>query len=722
MDQHREHWTRGWITAVSVLAAVLVAVVEHSRIQPLSVSVLPALAILGAGVTAIIGLVTQVRRRAHLFRTQVWLAAGCWVTWFAVSGWTQGTVISLVAGTAALAALSPLFRAAKPQPKVEGRRIVDPRSDEAERVRTPLEQRWEAHIRHLTGKPVRVTKVEPWDNPRNGQRVHLDLPAGVTWRTLSTTEFLENLQGSCRLPAGCVIRILEGEHQAEAMLDVMLRDCLVDEVMADEDYSPASINDEFTVMFDPRGEDLDVCLRSQSAIIGGTVEAGKTTLLHRIIMFLARCVDALIWVVDLNGGGVAEPWVSPWARGLAGRPVVDWVAPDEAEAAVLVAVAAAVAKDRKTSREAVRRRRAANSTILPVDRNLPAIIVITDEGGEVRQAVSVLGRMAMEGISRLAQIGRAEAVRAIMSILRGTADLLDKGLRVVSSIRICLRMEEEDEYQHVLGVHPGSTRLIHKGSGYLRRSTDYRPIFARTVNVTLDMIERTAIACAALRPDLDEGGKRVAARLRPSDVLGGRDPNSFPDLMALPVMQDVEDGRAYEGRWDRYAHKLAEMRGEEIPDEPEPLKPAAKPVTGAPESVAQPGSALAAMIAAAGLTSALVPQQAAPVDDPAPARTAVDLDDASAVDEAAHQLLDNLNLSAKLTAKDLILAILGDAYPEAMGSKQICEEMTRRRRAVDPEANEYTRTYVQDVLKTLKVEGAVYQEKDGQPYSLPAKV
>lgn len=716
MGQHQQYWTRGWITVVSALTAVLVAVVEHSHLQPLTVSALPVLALLGAGVGALIGIVMQIRLRAHIFRTQVWLAGGCWVTWFAVSGWTQGTTISLAAGTAAFAALSPLFSGAKQQRVEQGPAPATPGAD-PQRLLTPLEQRWQDHIRHnLSGKPVRVTRVEPWENPRDGQRVYLDLPAGMSWRLLAAPEFLENLQASCRLPNGCLIRPLEGDHQGSAMLDVMLRDCLIDEVMLEEDTTPVSINDAFTVMTTPRGEELEVCLREDSMVLGGTVGSGKTTLLHRIIFRLARCVDALIWVVDLNGGGVAEPWISPWARDLAHRPVVDWVADSEESAAVMLTVASAIAKDRKTSQVATRRKRAANTTILPVDRSLPAIIVLTDEGGEVRQAASLLGQIAAAGISRLTQIGRAEAVRVIMSVLRGTSDLLDKAMRVNAAIRLCLRMQEEDEYGHVLGMNPPRTRLTHRGSGYLIRAADSRPIFGRTVNVLLDAMERHAIATADLRPDLDDRARYVAARIRVIDVLEGREPSK--ELLESPIMQDVEAGRAYEGRWDWYAHKLAEMRGEEPASDPEPPKRTTA-VAAATAPVVQPGSALAALTAAVGTPVASTTASAAEAEA---TRTAVNLDDQGAVDEAAHQLLDNLNLTAKLTARDLILAILADAYPEAMGSKQICDEMTRRRRAVDPEANEYTRTYVQDVLKTLKVEGAVYQEKDGQPYTLPAKV
>jgi hypothetical protein len=157
------------------------------------------------------------------------------------------------------------------------------------------------------------------------------------------------------------------------------------------------------------------------------------------------------------------------------------------------------------------------------------------------------------------------------------------------------------------------------------------------------------------------------------------------------------------------------MRGDDLPDEP---PPAAKPVRPAQSAAGtiQPGSALAALTAATGINPPATTSTpiAAPAAEPVPARTALDLDDRDAVDEAAHQLLDDLKLSVKLTAKDHILAVLGDLYPEPLTSDQIGEELTRRE-------VEITRTYRQDVLKRLREEGSVRQERENGPYSLPPK-
>jgi hypothetical protein len=419
-----------------------------------------------------------------------------------------------------------------------------------------------------------VTGWEPWENPKDGMRLFVDLPAEQGTTPADLAAKAANIAAAFRLPRGCGVRVLDSDRQGVALMDVMLRNTLVDRNDPHvEPKTPASINDSFPIITTPRGEVLSICLRVLSMIIGGTTGSGKTTLLHRIIMWLARCTDAIIFVVDLNGGGVAEPWVSPWATGRTAKPVVDWIADNEEEAAVMLAVANAIAKDRKTNKEAVRRKKAANAMVLPVDYLMPAIVVLTDEGGEVRQAGSLFGQLAAQGITRLAQIGRAEGLRVIMSVLRGTADLTDKGLRVNAALRLCLRMEEHDEYYHVLGVNPGKTELegAH-GAGFLRTPELPRPVLGRTVNVDLAGIDRHAVACGELRPELDEYALRVAAKVTAADVLGGRTPTR--EHLESPAMRDANRGLAYAGRWDRYAAKLAEMRGEEFieAEQPRPVK------------------------------------------------------------------------------------------------------------------------------------------------------
>jgi hypothetical protein len=719
-QQKRTHWSPAWIAVVAALGSAAVVLAVQVRLLPLDWWGFPFMGVAGAFVTALITIGQNGLLRTHAHRTLTWLSAGGWTAWAIVAGWTHTVWLAFFGGGFVLAALAYPCRT----PKAAGQ--ADDGVSQAGADRRPDGVRaWEALLRRLAKAPVTVAKVEPWDNPANGERVYVELPAEGEITAQNIVDICPKIAVAKRLPRGCLPRVLDGDHQGAVVLDVMLRDCLTDSnVLLADDFSPVSVYDSFQVMTTPRGESLEVCLRSQSMVIGGAPESGKTTLLHRIILWLARCVDCLIWVVDANGGGVAEPWVRPWAMGKAGRPIIDWVAADEDEAAVLVAVATAIAKDRKTSPEAVCRRHGSDTTVLPVDEKLPAIVVLNDEGGEMRQAVSALGQLADQGISRLAQIGRAEAVRTIKSVLRGTADLLDKGMRVCAALRICLRMEEEDEYAHVLGKNPGKTALLHKGSGYLRRPEDPRPIFGRTVNMLLSQIERAAVACADLRPDLDDRARKVAARIRARDVLGGRDPDGYPDVMALPVMRDVEAGLAYGNRWVRFAPRLAAMRGEELaePDQADevvaPAAPAAKPAP------AVAGPALSALLAAAGT---------GPVEPARPAdRTprAVELTDKAAIDREAQRLLAEVDWHpgprhaagstvteqsvAKMTTREHVGAILVEAYPEALTPGQIGERLEEREAGVQ-------RTYLQDVLRAMLQAGEIVRPTTGRYTVVVAK-
>lgn len=715
----RSQWSPGWVAVVTALAAAAMVRAIRADVLPLPWWGPPVLAVpcaLGLAAAAVVATNAGGWARHHLARCVALLAACGWVGWASLVGWTQWVWLVLLGGTLTVGALLHACRRPDdeaPAPAVE----QEPADTRPADVRA-----WEALLRRLTRAPVTVTAVEPWANPADGTRVRIALPVEGDITAEKLVAICPNIAVARRLPPGCTVRVLDGEgdvaHQGEVLLDVMLRDCLADPVTVEPEFGPVSVYDSFQVMTTPRGESLEVCLRSQSMVIGGAPDAGKTTLLHRIILWLARCTDALVWVVDTNGGGVATPWVRPWALGLADRPVVDWVAADEEEAAVLVAVARAIAKDRKTSPEATRRKHDANTIVLPVDADLPAIVVLNDEGGEIRQAASLLGQLADEGLSRLAEIGRAEAVRVVKSVLRGTSDLLDKALRVCAALRICLQMTESDEYGHVLGENPGKVKLLHKGSGWIRRPGDPRSILGRTVNVLLSTIEQAAVACAHLRPPLDERGRKVAAKVRVRDVLDGRQP--APEILALPVMRDVEAGLAYERRWERYAPQLAAMRGEELPDVDEPGE-AQPPAPAAPTAAAGPavsslhGPASLALLAGVGMLPGGAAGEASAAE-PAP-RPRLDKAD---VDREAQRLLAEAFAGeqpapapAKMTTREHIRAILAERYPEALTSSQIGVELDKRGVKVE-------RTYLLGLLKDMRDKGQVLRT-ESQAYTVDVR-
>lgn len=676
---------RAWAVVVGTLCTVAAALAAHLTPR-WEVRTLPV--VVGLVLAAVVffhGMQEHINGYAALVRLAGVVLAGGWATLVAYRGLDlRRTVLLLVTALVFLVTLALMpyeYQPFRLQAPGQGR---DSRPKEWLAI--------EAILCRLLTKPVTVVGMSRWDNPQDGYRVRLllDANSGMTWKDLHG--ITDRFAAAIRLPIGCAVRVLDGQHQGEALLDVMSRDCLADEVIVQEPVTPASINDAFEVMSSPRGEELTVCLREQSMVLGGFVGSGKTTVLHRIIFFLARCLDVLIWVIDMNGGGLATPWIEPWATGKASRPVVDWIAHNEEEAAIMVAVGTAIAKDRKTSQAARSRKRAANTTVLPVDSKLPAILILTDEGGEVRQAISLFGRRAAEGITRLAQIGRAEAVRMVLSVLRGTSDILDKGFRTQAAVRLCLQMAEEVDYSHVLGTDPGGARLVHKGSGWLYRTTDLKPVFGRTVNVTLDRIESHAIACQDHRPDLDERATQVAAQVRLKDVLGRDvDRDEAHDLLRLTSMADVQAGRAYAGRWDRYAHVLAEMRG----DDPPEVVAEETSQDDLPSAPATSSPALAALLQVGRVTTDT-------------SQNLVGLED---LDERARQLIDELDLPDEGTTRGRIQVVLAEANGDALQPSEIVQAITDKWGKV-------SRQRVQDLLKQEKTAGKIIQTQAGG-YALP---
>ncbi|MEU7609569.1 hypothetical protein [Micromonospora sp. NPDC049204] len=668
-------WVPAW-----TLAVVLVAMALRTEVAPVSWWAPLGAALVGVPAAVIVTFATD--RPFAVPHRAVAVAGACvWAAVVAHSGWSERRGLVLVFAAVLLAALEYAVPSASGAPVVwQGGGDGEQSDRRPESVKS-----WEGLLRRTTKKALVVRSVDPWERRGDGERVVVDLPEDMTLKDVAAV--CDKLAAGRRLPQGCVVRALDGDHQGQVVLDVMLRDCLAGEGrMVSEPTTPASINDPFDVAFTPRGEQMPVCLREESMVVGGTTNAGKTTLLHRIIFRLARCTDTLIWVADPNGGGVAEPWIKPWALGQAETPTIDWLAESAAEAAVMLAVARAVAKDRKTSKEASRRKRAANSTVLPVDAEMPAILIITDEGAEFRQAAGLLALIVDEGFARAAQIGRAEGLRIVMSVLRGTGDLLNKGLRTVAGIRVCLRMNEEDEYGYILGVNPGRARLLHKGSAYVYRTdTDHIPVLARTVNVLLDGMEQHAIATAHLRPKLDARAQQVAARLTVRDVLEGRDPTEHRDIARMPVMRDVEAGRAYSGRWDRQAAILAEMRGEDAPEVERAVTVIAERPTAAP-----PGSAAERLLLGTGTLVEETPK-AAPAIAQAPAGNGEP--DVMAEAEA---LLSPQHMArrAPLSTRDAILPLLRDAYPDLLTNAQVHSRLMEMGIEVSPQRSH-------QVLKSL---------------------
>lgn len=312
-------------------------------------------------------------------------------------------------------------------------------------------------------------------------------------------------------------------------VDLITRDVLAEDVPLPDDFAQRSVNDPFSTGMDVFGDDIEVLLREVATMVAAPRGSGKSNLLSVLIAMLARCVDVVIWVIDLKGGRFARPWLTPWFEGRTERPVLDWVATNPDEAQLMLNAASAAIDYRSSTGE--------GEKVVPSAMQ-PAIFLIVDEGA------SLTGLRAGGGVKRSGDVfdiigrGRSEAVDTIMAFLRATVSLTGSGdLKSQAGLRIALGAASAADATSALD-NPGMGRAVaafqHPGSMLVQRGqNDYQ--IGKTYRVEPDDIPAIAEACSSWRPGLEA------------------------DL-------EAELGEAYAKRWDleRSGHLLPVARQKEL--------------------------------------------------------------------------------------------------------------------------------------------------------------
>lgn len=466
--------------------------------------------VIGGAATAA-GAVATVLRSAHLahppgallYRLMCTLGAGGWITYALASGelWSQGTWAALGIGALTAGVLSPLGSVRRGR-ALPGRSLVLTRT-------ARVGQEWEARIRRVCRMRVTVADVVHWPTG-TGYDVHVELPGGGATRA-QLAAAAAALAADARLPEGCGVEVGPGPHRGAAVLRVCTINRLTEDIPMPPVRTGGSILDPVHLGEYRDGTEAGVHLRQASALVTGQRGSGKTTLLNVLTAQVASRRDALVWHIDLNGGGLSQPWVQPWLDGRADRPAVDWAAADLEEALMLASAALAIAKDRKKSTRSLKIQ--ANSSLMPVSPDLPEVVIVVDESAE---AVSPMSRdrgvQALRSmLEEIQRIGRNEAVNVVFSSLRATQDMISPNVRKQASVRIGMYVQDEEELAYLYGWNRGASidDLPGPGCGFIQDGqADPRPF--RAYNLLPAEIVEAAVAIARSRPELDEAAAEVA--------------------------------------------------------------------------------------------------------------------------------------------------------------------------------------------------------------------
>ncbi|MFZ3475317.1 DNA translocase FtsK [Streptomyces sp. 4.24] len=444
-------------------------------------------------------------RAYHTAFSGIWTgAAAAWLNWTAHG--TPWTLASASVVAAAATMLTPLYGIDR---FLRAPEIAEQWAKEEAEASKHLTD-WQTMFAAVG---IRGVFVESKDKTHNGYQLTLKLTETDYQGILP---HLGRLEMKASLRAGA-LTLKPGELSDQAYLSVSTRNVLAETVQLEPGDHPITINEPLTLGMLESGEPIEILLRQNSVFIAGKKGSGKSVLLHALISMVARCIDAVIWMVDMAGGNTAKRWVRPWVEGwkdkngkVIDRPLIDWVAITEEEAVRMYNAAHDIADERARTMR--------GGKIVPAVRK-PAIIVITEEGSDLMAWSPSAVKPKTRGIKK----GRKAAIDYIDVAQRGTGPNTGGGeiesqYDTVIGMKFPRRGEGQfvfpDFYHEVnLASLPGN------GAAYLKTPTmasHEPPAKGRFAYINddegCDDIEQMSVARWEIRPDLDAEAVAVATK------------------------------------------------------------------------------------------------------------------------------------------------------------------------------------------------------------------
>lgn len=530
----------------AIFAAVAEPVFHYPHWAP------AAVAGVGAGAVAAVDALRKKPIGLMAYRALNWLAPGAWTTWVAAEGWSWAAGIALGSGALAVGLTSEIVREIDVRVEIQ-RGLLLPDGRRPSRPLTPREITLKVAIDQLLRLPdpgVDVLALEDWESG-SGFSALLEFPAETGYGDEELSSVVIRLARRLRLPTGCVPEVEEGELQGQVILRVPTLDDLSAKIQYPADYSPLSIYDEHPLgIFGDQAIATDE-MRESSKLIGGRKGGGKTNIEDVYAANLMRTTDALVWDIDLNGGGMSAFWMLPYVLGEVDRPPIDWVAADPDEALLMSFVLLAIVRARKA--QYAGRRARANSRLLPLSAELPAMVVRIDEVREVLGDSSPYP-LLRDNILAAHRMGREAGVNFVIATLRPTGEMVPVEVRKNSSTRICTRVEEDSELGYMFpqaGVKLRSRMLKSAGEAFISRgdpdAADTPVRRMKFFHLLPDRIREIVLATNELRPWLDDFSAAVG---------------DMPFTIAGEELSAV-----YSGRWDRLTEWLSMLAGANPGDE-----------------------------------------------------------------------------------------------------------------------------------------------------------
>jgi hypothetical protein len=376
---------------------------------------------------------------------------------------------------------------------------------DAERERQRKETRWPRLLERL-GCPGVVVEPGSRADTASGYAVCLRLPADgkVTYEQLVSVSY--RLEIASRSRKGAIRFEDSRDSAAHVWMYVSSQDVLATDIPYDVgDGQLWSINGPLPAGRYEDGEAAALTMREVSVLMVGVRNSGKSNALNVIIAQLARCADALVFVIDMKHR-LAAAWVNPFLEDGESR-AVDWVATTRDEAELMLRSLIAAIDARAAAGEG-------EEKIEPSPEH-PAVVLVVDEAASIFGAGSG-PRYSSEGTTNatlaglgtdLVRRGRSEAIDAVIAAQRGTVTMTGGGdLKSQCTVRIALRATSQADAATVIPDDQQAAKLLadlkHPGTGLLE-TDDSRPAPMRWMRITPAQIKTVARTYGPWKPHPD---------------------------------------------------------------------------------------------------------------------------------------------------------------------------------------------------------------------------
>ncbi|MFJ3858878.1 hypothetical protein ACIPRL_21840 [Streptomyces sp. NPDC090085] len=440
------------------------------------------------------------------FRAACWTAAGTWSCWALTTGGplTLTGLGSLLVGGIATGTLAAGFAAHEETEQARRRLLL------SIGTRRALAAEWVERIARVCRvENVSVLGIEHWPSGM-GYTIEIELPEGGVTRK-QVADRTDALASDLDLPDGCGLQVLPGVSRRRLLIEVATKTYQGQEIPfpVEEMAETTTINNPAPIALLSDGGRAELDMRQASTVVAGGTGSGKTNWLQTLIARLLQTNDTLVWVIDLNAGSLGLPWLHAWReaqtdparRDEVPAPGVDWLASTPAEAKLMLEAAIAIASARKIAYQ--QHMRDEDDDKLPVSPQIPEIVIIMDESAEV--SATKAAKEVMAGVVKVIRVARAMAIRAVISALRVTQDVLpDPMVRKMASNRVCTGANEDSELGHLFGWRALTAENSFSGPGSMLVGTEGKqPKTAQQWRITPSGIDAVTRATAHRRPTLD---------------------------------------------------------------------------------------------------------------------------------------------------------------------------------------------------------------------------